>query len=141
MTKGLNTARFARTLSILNASGVAVLEALRIAGQVMTNIPMREAVTEAALRVREGASVSRALEKSGYFPPMTLHLIASGESSGNLEAMLERAAINQEREMQTTIASLMAAVEPLILVLMGVMVLLIVLAILVPIFNFNQLVA
>jgi general secretion pathway protein F len=140
MTKGLNTARFARTLSILTASGVPVLEALRIAGQVMTNVPMREAVSEAAVRVREGTGISRALEKSGFFPPMTLHLIASGETSGNLEAMLDRAALNQEREIQTLIASVMAAVEPLILVVMGVMVLLIVLAILVPIFNFNQLV-
>lgn len=141
MAKGLNTARFARTLSILTASGVPVLESLRIAGQVMTNVPMREAVGEAARRVREGSSISDALEKSGYFPPMTLHLIASGETSGNLEAMLERAALNQEREMQTLIASIMAAVEPLILVVMGLVVLAIVLAILVPIFNFNQLVA
>lgn len=141
MAKGLNTARFARTLSILTASGVPVLESLRIAGQVMTNVPMREAVGEAARRVREGSSISDALEKSGYFPPMTLHLIASGETSGNLEAMLERAALNQEREMQTLIASMMAAVEPLILVVMGLVVLAIVLAILVPIFNFNQLVA
>lgn len=141
MAKGLNTARFARTLSILTASGVPVLEALRIAGSVMTNVPMREAVDVAAKRVREGSSISGSLEKSGYFPPMTLHLIASGETSGNLEAMLERAALNQEREMQTLIASIMAAVEPLILVVMGLVVLLIVLAILVPIFNFNQLVA
>lgn len=141
MVKGLNTARFARTLSILTASGVPVLESLRIAGSVMTNVPMREAVDAAARRVREGSSISGSLEKSGYFPPMTLHLIASGETSGNLESMLERAALNQEREMHTLIASIMAAVEPLILVVMGLVVLLIVLAILVPIFNFNQLVA
>jgi general secretion pathway protein F len=141
LVRGLNTARFARTLSILTASGVPVLESLRIAGSVMTNVPMREAVDAAARRVREGSSISGSLEKSGYFPPMTLHLIASGETSGNLEDMLERAALNQEREMQTLIGSIMAAVEPLILVVMGLIVLLIVMAILVPIFDFNQLVA
>jgi general secretion pathway protein F len=141
LVRGLNTARFARTLSILTASGVPVLESLRIAGSVMTNVPMREAVDVAARRVREGSSISGSLEKSGYFPPMTLHLIASGETSGNLEDMLERAALNQEREMQTLIGSIMAAVEPLILVVMGLIVLVIVMAILVPIFDFNQLVA
>jgi general secretion pathway protein F len=107
----------------------------------MTNLPMREAVDIATRRVREGSSISGSLEKSGYFPPMTLHLIASGETSGNLEDMLERAALNQEREMQTLIGSIMAAVEPLILVVMGLIVLVIVMAILVPIFDFNQLVA
>jgi general secretion pathway protein F len=141
LVRGLNTARFARTLSILTASGVPVLESLRIAGSVMTNLPMREAVDIATRRVREGSSISGSLEKSGYFPPMTLHLIASGETSGNLEDMLERAALNQEREMQTLIGSIMAAVEPLILVVMGLIVLVIVMAILVPIFDFNQLVA
>lgn len=141
LVRGLNTARFARTLSILTASGVPVLESLRIAGSVMTNLPMREAVDVAARRVREGSSISGSLEKSGYFPPMTLHLIASGETSGNLEDMLERAALNQEREMQTLIGGIMAAVEPLILVVMGLIVLVIVMAILVPIFDFNQLVA
>jgi general secretion pathway protein F len=141
LVRGLNTARFARTLSILTASGVPVLESLRIAGSVMTNVPMREAVDVAARRVREGSSISGSLEKSGYFPPMTLHLIASGETSGNLESMLERAALNQEREMQTLIGGIMSAIEPLILVVMGLIVLLIVMAILVPIFDFNQLVA
>jgi general secretion pathway protein F len=141
LVRGLNTARFARTLSILTASGVPVLESMRIAGSVMTNLPMREAVDTATRRVREGSSISGSLEKSGYFPPMTLHLIASGETSGNLEDMLERAALNQEREMQTLIGGIMAAVEPLILVVMGLIVLVIVMAILVPIFDFNQLVA
>ncbi len=140
LVRGVNAARFARTLSILSASGVPVLEALRIAGQVMSNIPMRDAVASAARKVREGSSIRAALEKSGYFPPMTLNLIASGEASGNLEAMLERAALNQEREIETTVQTLMGLLEPLMIVLMGAMVLVIVMAILLPIFDLNQLV-
>ena len=140
LVKGVNTARFARTLSILVSSGVPVLEALRIAGQVIVNEPMREAVEEAARRVREGASIQAAMQQSGYFPPMTLHLIASGETSGRLEDMLERAAISQEREVETLIGTVMALFEPLIIVFMGVVVLLIVLAILLPIFDLNQMV-
>jgi general secretion pathway protein F len=140
LKRGLNTARFARTLSILAASGVPVLEALRIAGQVMSSLPMRAAVEAAAARVREGSSLAAALERSGYFPPMALHLIASGESSGKLESMLERAAENQERELETTIAALMGMFEPLLILVMGGLVLIIVLAILLPIFDLNQLV-
>jgi len=140
LEQGLNTARFARTFSILTASGVSVLEAMRISAQVMSNVPMREAVAEAAARVREGAGIAASLERSGYFPPMTVHLIASGEASGKLEEMLERAAINQEREIETMIAAVLGLFEPLLILLMGGVVLIIVLAILLPIFDLNQLV-
>ncbi len=140
LVRGMNTGRFARTFSILTASGVAVLEALRISAQVVSNLPMRDAVDEAAARVREGASIAAALEKSGYFPPMTVHLIASGESSGKLEEMLERAAINQEREIETMVAALLGLFEPMLILVMGGVVLVIVLAILLPIFDLNQLV-
>lgn len=140
LVKGVNTGRFARTLSILVSSGVPVLDGLRISGQVIVNEPMREAVEDAARKVREGASIQAAMQKSGYFPPMTLHLIASGETSGHLEEMLERAAISQDREVETLIATIMALFEPLLIVFMGVVVLLIVLAILLPIFDLNQLV-
>lgn len=140
LIRGANTARFARTFSILSASGVPVLEAMRISAQVLSNIPMREAVEAAANRVREGASIRVALEKSGYFPPMMIHLIASGEASGHLDEMLERAAVNQERELETTINKLLGLFEPLLIVLMGAVVLIIVLAILLPIFDMNQLV-
>ncbi|WP_006786854.1 type II secretion system inner membrane protein GspF [Thiorhodospira sibirica] len=140
LTRGINTARFARTLAILSASGVAVLEALRIAAQVIANLPMRAAVEEAARRVREGSGIGAALERSQQFPPMTVHLIRSGESSGALDSMLERAAINQERELETRIAMLMGILEPLLILLMGAIVLIIVLAILLPIFELNQLV-
>lgn len=140
LARGVNTARFARTLSILAASGVNVLDALRISGQVVSNIPMREAIEEAALRVREGAALGKSLERSGYFPPITVNLISSGEVSGKLEEMLERAATNQERELETTIAMLMGMLEPLLILAMGGVVLIIVLAILLPIFDLNQLV-
>lgn len=140
LVRGLETGRFARTLSILTASGVSVLEALRISAQVISSIPMREAVNEAAARVREGAGIASALERSGYFPPMTVHLIASGEASGKLEEMLERAAINQEREIETLIAAVLGLFEPMLILLMGGVVLVIVLAILLPIFDLNQLV-
>jgi general secretion pathway protein F len=140
LIRGLNTARFARTLSILVGSGVPVLDALRIAAQVIPHIPMRQAVLNAAANVREGASINSSLEASGLFPPMTLHLIASGESSGKLQDMLERAAGHQERELQTSISAIMTLFEPVLILVMGVLVLIIVLAILLPIFELNQLV-
>ncbi len=140
LTRGVNAVRFARTFSILTASGVPVLEALRISAEVLSSLPMRDAVGDAATRVREGSGIARALEASGYFPPMTLHLIASGEQSGKLEEMLERAAVNQERELETTVAALMGLFEPLLILTMGGVVLIIVLAILLPIFNLNDLV-
>jgi general secretion pathway protein F len=140
LVRGLNTSRFARTLSILTASGVPVLEALKISAEVIPNLPMRQAVMDAAANVREGASIQSSLESSGFFPPMTLHLIASGESSGNLETMLERAADHQERELQTMIGALMTLFEPVLILFMGLLVLIIVLAILLPIFELNQLV-
>jgi general secretion pathway protein F len=140
VVRGFNTARFARTLSILSASGVPVLEAMRIAAQVIPNLPMKQAVLDAAANVREGASIQSSLDNSGYFPPMTLHLIASGESSGNLEYMLERAAEHQERELQTLIGALMTLFEPVLILFMGLLVLIIVLAILLPVFELNQLV-
>jgi general secretion pathway protein F len=140
-TRGVNTSRFARTLSILAASGVPVLEALRIAGEVVSNLPMREAVKMAAIKVREGAPLARSLEQSGYFPPMTVNLIGSGEVSGNLEEMLERAATNQEREQETQISFLMSMLEPVLIIVMGMVVLFIVLATLLPIFNMNQLIS
>jgi general secretion pathway protein F len=140
LERGLNTGRFARTFSILTASGVPVLESMRISAQVMSNLPMRKAVDEATARVREGAGIAAALEKSGYFPPMTTQLVASGEASGKLEDMLERAAINQESEIETLIAALLGLFEPLLILFMGSVVLVIVLAILLPIFDLNQLV-
>lgn len=137
---GGNSAQFSRTLSILAASGVPILDAMRIAVKVMDNIPMREAVENASQQVSEGSSLSSTLENSGYFNPMLINLIASGEATGQLEQMLERAAMNQERELETTMAMLMGLLEPLLIVAMGGVVLIIVLAILLPILDMNQLV-
>ena len=141
LVRGANTAQFTRTFSILTGSGVPVLEALRISAEVVTNIPMREAVEDAAARVREGAPIGKSLAIGGYFPPLCVHLISSGEASGKLEAMLGRAAANQEREMDGLIAALLGILEPALIVTMGIIVLIIVLAILLPIFELNQLVS
>jgi len=140
LTRGFNTARFTRTLSILTASSVPVLEALRIAGEVVTNLPMRDAVLEAAQRVREGAPIGRSLAASRLFPPMTIHLISSGESSGELESMLDRAALSQERELDGLLAALVGLLGPLLIVAMGVFVMGIVFAMLLPIFELNNLI-
>lgn len=140
LTRGANTGRFTRTLGILFGSGVPILEAMRIGTQVVENLPMREAIDEATAKVREGASLSKSLSASKLFPPIAMHLIASGESSGRLDDMLDRAAENQEREVESLVANLLSVMEPLIIVIMGGMVLTIVLAILLPIFDLNQLV-
>jgi general secretion pathway protein F len=140
LARGFNTARFTRTFSILSASAVPVLEAMRIAGEVVTNLPMRDAVTEAAARVREGAPIGRSLAASRLFPPMTIHLISSGESSGQLENMLERAAISQERELDGLLAAMVGLLGPVLIVCMGLFVMGIVFAMLLPIFEINQLI-
>ena len=140
MVRGLNTARFARTLSILASSGVPILDAMSISAQVVQNMPMRKAIEDAAKKVREGKPINRALEQSGYFPPMTIYLIASGESSGKLDEMLERAAQQQERETDSMLTNILGLFEPLLILIMGGVVLLIVLSILLPILNLNQLV-
>jgi len=141
VSRGLNTARFTRTLSILSSSGVPVLDAMKISGTVISNLPMRDAVEEATVRVREGGSIGRSLGESKLFPPMSIHLIASGEASGELENMLERAAGHQENEMDSLLNTMLSVLEPALIIVMGLMVLGIVMAILLPIFQINQLVA
>jgi len=141
LVRGFNTARFTRTMSILTASAVPVMESLRIASEVVTNIPMREAVTEASERIREGSPIGKSLGASRLFPPMTIHLISSGETSGELETMLERAATNQERELDGLIGALLGLMGPALIVLMGLIVMGIVFALLLPIFQLNELVA
>lgn len=141
LIRGINSARFARTLSILAGSGVPILRALEISARVIPNLPMREAVVQSAVQVREGGLIHKALERSGYFPPMTIYLIANGEQTGQLEQMLERAAQQQEKETDSTIGTALALFEPMMILVMGGLVLIIVLAILLPIFELNQLVA
>jgi general secretion pathway protein F len=117
-----------------------VLEALRIAGEVVTSLPMKDAVAEAAVRVREGAPIARSLGASRLFPPMLVHLIASGETSGELETMLARAADNQERELDGIVNTAVGVLGPVMILVMGGFVFVIVLALLLPIFELNQLV-
>jgi general secretion pathway protein F len=140
LARGFNTARFTRTFSILSASSVPVLEAMRIAGEVVTSLPMRDAVAEAAARVREGAPIGRSLAASRLFPPMTVHLISSGESSGELDSMLEQAAVSQERELDGILAAMVGLLGPLLIVGMGLFVMGIVFAMLLPIFQMNDLI-
>ena len=138
--RGVNTARFTRTLSILTRSGVPALDAMTIGADVVTNLPMRDAIKRASTRVREGDAIHRALGRERLFPPITLHMIANGEISGELDMMLGRAAEHQEREVETLRQGVMGILGPAVILLMGGLVLIIVLAILQPVFNLNQLV-
>ena len=140
LVRAANTARCTRTLALLTASAVPLLEALQIGAQVMANLPMRAAIKRAAVKVREGGGFSRALGESGYFPPVALRLIASGERAGELERMLDEAANNQQRDLDRWITTLTAILGPAVILLVGAMVLFIVLAILLPIFEMNQMV-
>lgn len=140
LVRTVNTGRLARVLAILTASGVPLLESLRIGSQVVVNLPVQEAVNSAAVSVREGGRLHESLGKSGLFPPLFIHMLAAGEESGDLDGMLNRAAIHHERELNTMVSATTALVEPLLILVMGGIVLVIVLAILLPIFEMNQLV-
>ncbi|MCG2580502.1 MAG: type II secretion system inner membrane protein GspF [Marinobacter sp.] len=140
MVRGVNTARYASTLSILTTSGVPLVDAMRIAGEVLSNDYLRRELRDAARKVSEGGSLQRSLDQTGYFPPMMLHMIASGEASGELDSMLERTAKMQENTLQSKIAAIVGLFEPMMLLFMGVVVLIIVLAIMLPILNMSNLV-
>ena len=132
--------RFVSTLAILGRSGVPLVDALEIACEVVANEQIRTGLKDIARGVREGVSLTRALELNGSFPPMMLYMIASGERSGELDNMLERAARQQEEQLANRIALLVGLFEPAMLVFMGASVLIIVLAILMPILSLNQLI-
>ncbi|MDX2367260.1 MAG: type II secretion system inner membrane protein GspF [Colwellia sp.] len=137
IVKGLNTARFARTLSILSASAVPLLESMTISGEVLDNLYIKQQVKLAADKVREGTSLRLSLEQTKLFPPMMLHMIASGEKSGQLEQMLGRAADNQDKEFEALMNISLKAFEPALMVVMAGVVLFIVMAILEPIMKLN----
>ena len=135
------SARLASTLGILGRSGVPLVEALAISAQVVSNRAVREAVVEAAKRVREGGNLSRALEKSGYFPPMLVQMIASGEASGELDQMLTRAADYQERLLNSTVQTAVGLLGPLMLLTMAGFVVLVVLSVILPMLEMNAFLA
>lgn len=140
LIRATNTARFSHTLAILSSGGVPILKSLSVATELLSNLPIKEAVSQAVIAVKEGAPLSKALKKTTYFNPMSIHLIASGENSGKLSEMLEHAAKTQDTDVKRIIETGLTLFEPLIILVMGAFVLFIVLATLLPIFSMDQLV-
>lgn len=140
MSRGINSSRVIGTLSILSASGVQLVDALKIASEVAGNVVIREAVFEASVKVREGGSLNKSLDQSGYFSPMMIQMIASGEVSGELDKMLFRAAATQDRELEALIDTMVGLFQPLMMVFMGGIVMTIILAVMLPIISLNTLV-
>lgn len=136
-----NASRYASTLAILSASGVPLVDAMQIARSVVTNSWLKRRLAEAVQRVSEGSSLRAALEGVRYFPPMLLHMVASGEASGQLDSMLAKVADYQQKELTRLVTTLVQLFQPVMLLFMAGLVLLIVLAILVPILSMNQLVS
>ena len=139
-TKSANTARYISTLAILTSSGVPLVEAMRIAAKVVENLPIQAGVKEATTQVSEGGTLSKALTATGYFSPMMLHMIASGESSGELDDMLARTSAQQQATLEATIEALVKMFEPMMLLVMGGMVAMIVAAIMLPILELQNMV-
>jgi general secretion pathway protein F len=140
LIRSSNTSRFASTLSILIGGGVPLLKALSSGARVMSNMVMRRAIENTIEQVREGASLSRALRETRVFPPLLVHLVASGEMSGKLKEMLERAAQLEAHALERRLGVFLPLLEPIMILVMGGVVLMIVLAILLPIMEINQLV-
>jgi general secretion pathway protein F len=138
--RSLNTARFASTLAITTGSGVPILRALETSRDTLSNVAMKELVEDATASVREGASLARALAAKKHFPPMLVHMIRAGEITGELPAMLERAADSQQADLERRALTIAGLLEPVLILAMGLVVLLIVLAVLMPIIEINQLV-
>ncbi|MEQ1103506.1 type II secretion system inner membrane protein GspF [Acinetobacter ursingii] len=140
LSRGINSARFASTLSILTQSGVPLVDALKIGAAVSSNWVIRDAINIAAEKVTEGGNLATQLERCGYFPPMMVQMIRSGEASGELDRMLQRASDMQDREVTTFISTLLALLEPLMLVFMAAIILVIVIAVMLPIVNMNNMI-
>jgi general secretion pathway protein F len=140
LIRGYNTARFASTLAILSGAGVPILRGLQAASETLSNTVLRDNVEDATARVREGTSLARALAAQNQFPPVLVHLIRSGEATGNLPEMLDRAAAGEAAELERRTLFLTSLLEPALILTMGLVVLLIVLAVLMPIIEINQMV-
>jgi general secretion pathway protein F len=140
LVRGMNTARFTSTLSILTRSGVPLIQGLEASSQTLTNQALKNNVADAISRVREGAPLARALAVGQQFPPMVVHMIASGEATGELGEMLERCAETVSAETERRALTLTGLLEPLLILLMGATVLFIVVAVMLPIIDINQLV-
>jgi general secretion pathway protein F len=140
LVRGYNTVRFASTLGILTAAGVPILRALQAAGETLNNKAMRQVVDDAIVRVREGTALSRALQGTRTFPPVLVHLIRSGEATGDVTTMLDRAANGEAQELERRTMFLTTLLEPLLILAMGGIVLVIVLAVMMPIIQLNQMV-
>ncbi|RKF46576.1 type II secretion system inner membrane protein GspF [Paraburkholderia fungorum] len=140
LVRGYNTVRFASTLGILIAAGVPILRALQAAGETLSNRAMRTLVDDAIVRVREGTALSRALGNTKTFPPVLVHLIRSGEATGDVTTMLDRAAAGEASELERRTMFLTSLMEPLLILAMGGTVLVIVLAVMLPIIELNNLV-
>ncbi|AOI76219.1 type II secretion system inner membrane protein GspF [Burkholderia sp. NRF60-BP8] len=140
LVRGYNTVRFASTLGILTAAGVPILRALQAAGETLSNRAMRANVDDAIVRVREGAALSRALAHTKTFPPVLVHLIRSGEATGDVTTMLDRASEGESRELERRTMFLTSLLEPLLILAMGGVVLVIVLAVMMPIIELNNMV-
>ena len=140
LSRGINASQFSSTLSILSSSGVPLIDAMTITGEVLSNAWLKQAVSRASVNVSEGSTLNAALEKSGYFPPMMLHMIASGESSGELDDMLKKVATYMQQDVELLTGILLSLFGPLMLLIVGCTVFIIVMAILLPIINLNQLI-
>ena len=140
ITRSANAARYANTLAILTGAGVPLVEAMNIASDVVSNSWLKRRLQDATQTVSEGMSLKVALEQVGQFPPMLLHMVGSGEQSGELDAMLNRVATYQQAEVERIVSTIVKMFEPAMLLIMGAVVLFIVMAVLLPILSMNQLV-
>jgi general secretion pathway protein F len=140
VTRNSNAASYTNTLSILTRSGVPLVDAMAIAGDVVSNAWLRKGLIKATQTVSEGVALKTSLEEIGQFPPMMLHMIAAGEQSGELDEMLSRVALFQQKEVERVLGAVLKLIEPVMLLIMGGIVLFIVMAVMLPMLSMNQMV-
>jgi general secretion pathway protein F len=141
LIRSSNNARYIHTFAILFSAGVSVLETMRVGSQLISNVVMRKAFDQAAIKVKEGTSISQSLKETGFLNPMAIHLISSGERSGQVAELMEKAAIHMDNELKRLIDTALTLLEPMVILFMGAVVLFIVLATLLPIFSMEQLIS